>query len=315
MQNFPFRRFLSLWLVCLPIVLLLDSCSASRIQQQNILFRTDGAGQMDTAQLRNVVNRAERNYLIQANDYLEVHVYTNNGERILDPNGELLFGTPSGAMGGASGISRQTTGGGGGGRTTAGGGARGGSGQVGSTEFLVQHDGLVKLPLVNYQKLAGLTLLQADSLLQIKYTEFYKDVFVTTRVTNNRIIVLGASSGGAGQVIQMNNDNMNLLEILAAAGGIDGAAAGTTGQSRVGRADNIRLIRGSLKNPQVQIIDLTTIDGMRRANLQVEPNDIVYVEPIRRPFYERLQEVTPLFTLIASVASLASAVYFISNIR
>ena len=90
---------------------------------------------------------------------------------------------------------------------------------------------------------------------------------------------------------------------------------GTTGQSRVGRADNIRLIRGDLKNPQVQIIDLTTIDGMRRANLQVEPNDIVYVEPIRRPFYERLQEVTPLFSLIGSLAALSSAVYFISNIK
>ena len=293
-------------------MLLLESCTATRIQQQNILFRTDGAGRIDTVQLRNVVNRAERNYLIQPNDYLEVHVYTNNGERILDPNGELLFGSPSGATGGGS--SRQTVSTGSS-RGVVGSGARGGSGQQSSAEFLVQHDGVVKLPLVNYQRLAGLTLLQADSLLQVKYTEFYKDVFVTTRTTNNRIVVLGASSGGAGQVIQMTNDNMNLLEVLAMAGGIDGGSAGTSGQSRVGRADNIRLIRGNLKNPQVQIIDLTTIDGMRRANLQVEPNDIVYVEPIRRPFYERLQEVTPLFTLVGSLASLASAVYFISNIR
>ncbi|RSK46140.1 polysaccharide export protein EpsE [Hymenobacter perfusus] len=312
MQKLLLHRFMSLWLLCAPLALFLGSCSASRIQQQNILFRTDGAGRIDTAKLRDVVNRAERNYLIQPNDYLEVHVYTNNGERILDPNGELLFGTPSGMTGGASGINRQSTGSTG--RSSAvGSGARGGSGQ--SSEFLVQHDGVVKLPLVNYQRVAGLTLLQADSLLQVKYTEFYKDVFVTTRVSNNRIIVMGATAGGAGQVIPMTNDNMNLLEVLAAAGGIDGAAAGTSGQSRVGRADNIRLIRGSLKNPQVQIIDLTTIDGMRRANLQVEPNDIVYVEPIRRPFYENLQEITPLFTLIGTLSALASTVFIISQIR
>ncbi|AHJ99270.1 polysaccharide biosynthesis/export family protein [Hymenobacter swuensis] len=312
MQKLLLHRFLSLWLLCAPLALFLGSCSASRIQQQNILFRTDGAGRIDTARLRDVVNRAERNYLIQPNDYLEVHVYTNNGERILDPNGELQFGSPSGTTGGASGINRQTTGTTG--RSSAvGSGARGGSGQ--SSEFLVQHDGVVKLPLVNYQRVAGLTLLQADSLLQVKYTEFYKDVFVTTRISNNRIIVMGATAGGAGQVIPMTNDNMNLLEVLAAAGGIDGAAAGTSGQSRVGRADNIRLIRGSLKNPQVQIIDLTTIDGMRRANLQVEPNDIVYVEPIRRPFYESLQEITPLFTLIGTLSALASTVFIISQIR
>ena len=311
MHKSVFRRFFFLLLLCIPAALFLGSCTASRIQQQNILFRTDGAGRIDTAKLRDVVNRAERNYLIQPNDYLEVHVYTNNGERILDPNGELVFGTPSGMTGGG-GSNRQASSGGGG---AVGSGARGGGGAQGSSEFLVQHDGVVKLPLVNYQRIAGLTLLQADSLLQVKYTEFYKDVFVTTRISNNRIIVMGATSGGSGQVITMNNDNMNLLEVLAAAGGIDGGSAGTTGQSRVGRADNIRLIRGNLKNPQVQIIDLTTIDGMRRANLQVEPNDIVYVEPIRRPFYERLQEITPLFSLIGSLAALSSAVYFISNIK
>lgn len=310
------RRLFGLWLLCAPVTLLLGSCATARVHQQNILFRTDGAGRIDTAKLRDVVNRAERNYIIQPNDYLDVRVYTNNGERILDPNGELMFGAAGGGMGGSIGQGSQTIG-----RTGAGQGRQqqqgqqGQQGQRGMAEFLVQRDGIVKLPMVNYQRVAGLTLLQADSMLQRKYTEFYKDVFVTTRVTNNRLIVLGATSGGSGQVIYMQNDNMTLLEVLAQAGGIDGAFVGTGGGGRAGRADNIRLIRGDLKNPQVQIIDLTTIDGMRRANLQVEPNDIVYVEPIRRPFYEGLQDAGPLFTLISSLSAVISAIYFVSNIK
>ncbi|WP_242478742.1 polysaccharide biosynthesis/export family protein [Hymenobacter lapidiphilus] len=302
------RRFLILWLLCSPAALLLGSCSAARVHQQNILFRADGAGRLDTAKLRDVVNRAERNYIIQPNDYLEVRVYTNEGERILDPNGELQFGSMTGAGStGSNGSSRPQS---------ALGGSQGGQQQQNqnSNQFLVQHDGVVRLPMVGYQRLTGLTLLQADSLLQTKYTEFYKGVFVTTRVANNRIIVLGATSGGSGQVIQMFNDNMNLLEVLAMAGGIEGAFVGTTASGRAGRADNIRLIRGSLKNPQVQVIDLTTIDGMRRANLQVEPNDIIYVEPIRRPFYEGLQDATPLFSLIASIAGVVSTIYLISRL-
>ncbi|RSK51115.1 polysaccharide biosynthesis/export family protein [Hymenobacter rigui] len=313
MQNILLRRFLSLWLICLPAVFLLDSCATARVHQQNILFRTDGSGRMDTAKLRDVVNRAERNYIIQPNDALEVRVYTNNGERILDPNGELMFGSPGG-VNGATGTSRQTTQLGRGGNQNRQ-QQQNQQGQGGLNEFIVQHDGIVKLPMVNYQKLAGLTLLEADSLLQRKYTEFYKDVFVTTRVNNNRIIVLGATSGGSGQVIQMYNDNMNLLEVLAQAGGIEGTFVGASGTGRAGRADNIRLIRGNLKNPQVQIIDLTTIDGMRRANLQVEPNDIVYVEPIRRPFYEGLQDAAPLFSLIGSLAAVISSIYVISRIK
>ena len=305
------RRLRYLWLLCAPLALFLASCATARVHQQNILFRTDGAGRMDTARLRDVVNRAERNYIIQPNDYLDVRVYTNNGERILDPNGELLFGNTSG--GNSNSASRQSPVGAGasGSRQN---GQQNQQNQQNYTVFLVQHDGIVKLPMVNYQRLAGLTLLQADSLLQVRYSEFYKDAFVTTRVTNNRIIVLGATSGGSGQVITMYNDNMNLLEVLATAGGIEGTFVGSSGTGRAGRADNIRLIRGDLKNPQVQIINLTTIEGMRRANLQVEPNDIVYVEPIRRPFYEGLQDATPLFGLIASVASVISTIYLISKL-
>jgi hypothetical protein len=150
--------------------------------------------------------------------------------------------------------------------------------------------------------------------LQIAYSQYYEQPFVVTRVTNNRIIVLGAVGGGGGQVIPLSNDNMNLIEILAIAGGIDGGAIGTS-NSRTGRTTNIRLIRGDLKNPQIQIIDLSTFEGMRRANLQVEPNDIVYVEPIRRPFYEALADAGPVFGLAASLVSVLSTLYVITTVN
>lgn len=307
------RSLLRLWLLGLPLLLLTFSCTTSRVRQQNILFRTDGAGRLDTARLRDVVNRAERNYIIQPNDYLDVRVYTNKGERILDPNGELFFGSPGGTNTGGGGFSRQGTSSGiqrGGGQQQQ---QRGNGQQGGISEFLVQHDGIVKLPMIDYVKISGLTLLQADSMLQVRYTEFYKDVFVTTRVSNNRIVILGAAAGGA-QIIQMYNDNMNLLEVLAQAGGISGGFVGPSGGGGgSGRADNIRLIRGDLKNPQVQIIDLTTIDGMRRANLQVEPNDIIYVEPIRRPFYEALADAGPLFGFLGGLSGLATLIIAISR--
>ncbi|GAB3233625.1 hypothetical protein GCM10027346_21810 [Hymenobacter seoulensis] len=309
-------HLLRLLMLCLPLAALTFSCTTSRVRQQNILFRTDGTGSIDTARLRDVVNRAERNYIIQPNDYLSVRVFTNKGERILDPNGELFFGSPNGTNTGGGGFSRQGTSGiSGGGMQRLGGQQGQGSvnGQQGGTEFLVQHDGIVKLPMVDYVKISGLTLLQADSLLQVKYTAFYKDVYVITRVTNNRIVILGATAGGA-RVVQMLDDNMNLLEVLAQAGGISGGFVGPSGGSgQSGRADNIRLIRGDLKNPQVQIINLTTIDGMRRANLQVEPNDIIYVEPIRRPFYEALADATPLFSFLGGLSGLATLIIAISR--
>ncbi|WP_345057203.1 polysaccharide biosynthesis/export family protein [Hymenobacter glaciei] len=296
-------------------MLLFSSCASSQYYQKRTLFRlTDGQGrQLDSTKLRIAVNRSERNYVIQPNDYVEVRVNTNKGERILDPNGELPFGQPSGALPSRSGGST-------GGQSAAGSSrspsrATGqGGGSTGASEFLVYADGTTVLPMVGRVKLSGLSLLQADSMLARMFDVYYKESFVTTRVANNRVIMLGAAGG---QVIPLANDNMNLLEVLALAGGLDGGGGGGGGgggsNRNGGRADNIRIIRGDLKNPRVQQIDLSTLDGMRRASLQVEPNDIIYVEPIRRPLLDALTDAAPLLSLTSLI--LTSTFFIISQLR
>ncbi|UOQ53428.1 polysaccharide biosynthesis/export family protein [Hymenobacter cellulosivorans] len=306
MQQPAFHRLLRLWLLCVPFAVLFSSCTTGRYYRQNIMFRTPTGEGVDTMKLRSLVGRTSRNYLIQPNDYLEVRVYTNKGERILDPNGELQFGNPSPAS--TTTATPVPTGRG------AVSGNRGGnaqSAQVSGNQFLVQANGMVNLPMVNLVKVNGLTLLETDSLLKTKYDVFYKDSYVSTRVTNNRIVVLGAPGG---QVIPMTNDNMNLLEVLAASGGLDagGFGGGTSGNR--GRAYNIRLIRGDLRNPQVQVIDLSTIEGMRRANLQVEPNDVVYIEPVRRPFFEALSDAGSVFGLIGGLAGILTSYVLVRDL-
>ena len=284
-------RLVRLCCFCLLGAALFSSCVSARYYRQRIMFQiTDEKGnRIDTAKLRVAVNRAAKNYLIQPNDYLEVHVYTNKGERILDPNGELQFGSAAGGkVSGTSGT---------------------GSGSNGS-DFLVQADGTLVLPLVNRVKVVGLSLLQADSILRKSYNEYYKDPFVTTRISNNRVVVLGAPGG---HVVPLNNDNMNLLEVLALVGGPDGSGGGGGLYRYGGRISNIRIIRGDLKNPQVQQIDLATLDGMRRANLQVEPNDIIYIEPVRRPLLEILYDASPVFG--AATLLLTTSLLLISYVR
>ena len=322
MPNFSFRYLGRLWLLALPAVLLFSSCASTRYYNQRTMFQlTDSQGrQLDSTKLRIAVNRTARNYLIKPNDQLEVRVNTNKGERILDPNGELQFGQPSGGLPSRSSTTGgQSSGGSGGGTSRTTGAARnvgqGAGNATAGTEFLVQADGTVVLPLVNRVKISGLSLLQADSVLQMHYNEFYRDAFVTTRVTNNRVFVLGAPGG---QVITLANDNMNLIEVLALAGGIDGGNTGGGGSNigfyrYGGRANNIRIIRGDLKNPRIQQIDLTTLDGMRRANLQMEPNDIVYVEAVHRPVLETLADAAPIISFTSLI--LTTTFFLISFVK
>lgn len=309
MPTFLLRRLGRLWLLTVPAVLLFSSCATTKYYNKRTLFRlTDRRGrQLDSTKLRIAVNRTARNYLIQANDYLEVRVNTNKGERILDPNGELQFGQPTGALPGRSSVV-------GNGQANVRGATprnvgQGAGAATAGSEFLVQANGTVVLPLVGRVQVGRLSLLQADSVLSQRFGEFYREPFVTTRVTNNRVVVLGASGG---QLVALTNDNMNLLEVLALAGGIDGTGGGGTNRFG-GRTDNIRIIRGDLKNPRVQQINLSTLDGMRRANLQVEPNDIIYVDPVRRPFLETLTDAGPIISL--SSVLLTTTFFIISQVQ
>lgn len=244
--------------------------SSCRVYTQDIMLRT---GELETGALRREMMAAERNYTIQPNDLLEIEVYTNKGERIIDPDFELMRDM------------------------------RGGGGQVNARikpQYLVQPNGEVKLPMVGNIYLQGYTLHQADSLLARAYNEFYKESFVITRYVNKRIVVLGATGG---QVIPLLNENMNILEVLALAGGLTGT----------GKAHNIRLIRGDLQNPQVQVIDLSTIEGMQSASLNVLSGDIIYVEPVRRVLPETIRDITPVMGLVANALTLLIVIINLNN--
>lgn len=253
------------------LMLLLSSCATYK---QNIMFRTEDK----TYGIKSAIDLAEKNYRIQANDILDVQVYTNNGERLIDPNLQFDVGARS------NNTNTEKT----------------------RPQYLVQKDGNVRLPMVGLVKLENYTLPQADSLLQEIYSTYYKDAFVYTKYLNKRVFVLGgvggggggsaagASSGrGGGRVVPLENEDMHLIELLASVGGIGGQS----------KANNIRLIRGDLKNPYVEIIDLTTIEGMKRATLRLEPNDIIYIEPLRRPFFEALRDVSSVVSFISAIGS------------
>ncbi|WPP49238.1 polysaccharide biosynthesis/export family protein [Catalinimonas niigatensis] len=212
------------------------------------------------------LEEAKSNYTLQENDYIEVEVYTNEGELIIDPNNEIRRELNSG------GNNQQLR-------------------QQEKPQFLIREGGLVKLPLVGDIALAGLTLNEADSLLEREYSAYYEDAFVITRYNNKRVIVLGSMGG---QVIPLQNENTHLIEILALAGGVGN-------QSRV---DKIRLIRGDLNDPEVRIINLATIEGMKNASLKVLPNDIIYVEPVQRITSEAVRDISPILGLITSTLTL-----------
>ena len=230
------------------------------------MFKSDKSILVDSIERQR--SDVDKNYTIQKNNYVSIKVYTNNGERLIDPNFELSKGMPT--M----------------------------NGMREDIKYLVRKDGFVNIPMIGEIKLEGYKIFQADSILRVAFSKYYYDPFVITKILNNRVIVLGGSltgsTSGAGKVILLENENVNLIEVLAQYGGMGSDT----------KAHNIRLIRGDLKNPDVQVIDLSTIEGLRKASLDVKPNDIIYIEPVIRLLPKTLQDIYPIVSVLSTLLSL-----------
>ena len=126
------------------LLLLISSCSTYK---KNIMLQVE----TPTVSLENSAS-INSNYILQANDVLELEVFTNKGERIIDPDLELTK---------EIGINQSNI--------------------KPSLNYLVNGDGSVKLPMVGVVDIVNKTLREAEIFLQNEYGKFYESPFVSLR--------------------------------------------------------------------------------------------------------------------------------------
>lgn len=202
-------------------------------------------------------------YKIAPNDLLSFQIFSNDGFKLIDVTTITEGGTT-----GFPGYMQQGSG----------------------IKYNVEFDGTVKMPLLGHTMLKGLTVRQAEAFLEEKFASFYNKPFVLLEVTNRKVTIFPGSEGAA-RVVALKNENTTLLEGLAEAGGI----------SNSGKAYKIKLIRGDLKDPLVYLVDLSTIEGMKQADMVLQANDIIYVEPSLRIDKDIMGEILPYLTFITTM--------------
>jgi polysaccharide export outer membrane protein len=157
-------------------------------------------------------------------------------------------------------------------------------------DYLVKSDGYVNLPILGEIKVDGLTVKNLEDTLKKMYSAEFQDPFVQVRLTNQRVLVF-PGNGGDALVVPLQNSNTTLMEAIAAAGGI----------TERGKAKSIKLMRMVGGKREVYLIDLSTIDGLIFADMIVQANDYIYVEPNPRIGREILAQATPFITIFSSV--------------
>ena len=162
-------------------------------------------------------------------------------------------------------------------------------------EYLVRQNGIVELPLIGEVQVKGLTIAACEDTLERYYSRDYQNPFIQVQVTNKRVIVF-PGSGSDARVVPLLNNNTTLMEAIAAAGGIP----------ERGRARSIKVMRKEGDQRVVYRIDLSTIEGLRYADMIVQGNDYIYVEPNPELARGVLKEVAPVLSIFSSALILFS---------
>ena len=154
---------------------------------------------------------------------------------------------------------------------------------------LVNSNGIIRFPLIDDVKIAGLTQPQAQKKIETLLKEYLTHPSVQIEVLNKRAFVLGEVRHPGP--IELRNEQIPLLQLLSIAGDL------TNGANR----KSIMIMKNKGDTIETKIVSLTDVNSIATANQMIRPNDIVYVVPKgMRIFNNKINEINPIFQLVAN---------------
>ena len=135
--------------------------------------------------------------------------------------------------------------------------------------YLVDENGNISYLKLGIIHAEGMTRKELKDTLEKALIPYLSQTVVSVGFLNRHVTMMGAVSS---QVLPMPNDNMTLLDALAASGDI----------ADKGRTDNILVIREKGNSKEFKRLNLTDKSIFYSPYFYLQPNDIVYVEPVKR---------------------------------
>ena len=251
------RKLDRIGLITLFGILLLTGCSINR----DIMFKTDR-----DYEFAEYVDTSRKALKLQPNDNIQFRLFANDGFKMIDLVSE----------GGAREASILT--------------------RSGTFMYYIEEDGLVKLPLLGRVKLAGMTLREAETFLEDRYTAYYNDPYVQVVVLNRKVVVF-PGAGGDAKAITLENNNTTLLEVIGMAGGF----------SSRGNAHKVKVFRYAADGTRlVYQFDLSVIEGLKYADMVMQGDDVVYVQPNPEIARGIVSDLAPYITLLTTIVLVVS---------
>lgn len=151
-----------------------------------------------------------------------------------------------------------------------GGGVGGGSDPLYLTGYSIDQEGKVEVPKLGKLKIAGLTEEEAKNLVQEEINKFFKErVFVKLRIAGIRYTTLGEFNSVGVKIIYKNR--ATIFDALANSGET----------SILGKKNQLFIIRQYDGGTKIHQINLNDRALLASPFYFIQPNDILYIEPMK----------------------------------
>lgn len=169
--------------------------------------------------------------------------------------------------------------------------------------FTVDDHGNIRMPILGEINVIGYTLEEVRIKIEKKLLEEYfkseANIFVTVKLAGFRYTINGeVGSTGTKTLFQ---EHVNIMEAIANAGDIN----------TVGDRKTVTVIRQTPTGVQMNNLDLTDVNVMKSPYYYLQPNDYIYVKPLKQKTWGTGQTGIQSIGTVITLLSLATTVYLI----
>lgn len=258
---------------CLLLVLLMAIGFTSCISHKDTLYLQTKEQALDSLQL---MTEQHKPYRVQINDILSIRVKALDQESvsILNPAGDENLNASS-------------------------------SERAYFDGFTVDDHGNINIPSLGEINVLGYTTKEIQDIIETKLLEeqFKKtaNLFVTVKLAGLRYTTMGEiANPGTNTLFQ---DRVNIFEAVANSGEIP-----VTGNKK-----DVLIIRQYPQGQQIHHVDLTDINVMQSPYYYVQPNDIIYIKPLKQKSWGTGTTLRENLTSVITVLSVVTTTILLIN--
>lgn len=171
--------------------------------------------------------------------------------------------------------------------------------------FTVDLHGNIRIPELGYMNVLGYTTEEIEGLIKDKLLkEQFKEranIFVTVKLTGLNFTTMGEIGNNGTRIIY--KERVNIFEAIANSGDIP-----DTGDKK-----DVMIIRQYPQGQKIYHIDLTDANVMNSPYYYIQPNDLIYVKPLKQKAWGAGTTVLQNIGAIATILSLITTSVLLLN--